>query len=234
MNKLISGVLSLACAVVPQFVRAVTPGQTDTFAGGSLDNWFAGGLGFGSVPPVPPSVQATGGPGGAGDSYMLVTGLGGQGAGSRIAVINTAQWSGNYLTSGVSSIGIDLKNFGSTDLTVRLLFEDPMGGPPVDQAVTTLGVVLPAGGGWTHAVFGLSPSSFTVLSGTLTPLLSNTTLIRIIDSPTPTDAVPIVGKLGIDNVQAIPEPETYALILAGLSVLGFVAKRRKESSHRPG
>jgi len=55
---------------------------------------------------------------------MLVTGLGGAGPGSRIAVINTAQWSGNYLTSGVSSIGIDLKNFGNTDLTVRLLFED--------------------------------------------------------------------------------------------------------------
>ena len=227
MKKLMSGVFSLACAVVPQFAHAVTSGQTDTFAGGSLDNWFAGGLGFGSVPPVPPSVQATGGPAGTGDSYMLVTGLGGAGPGSRIAVINTAQWSGNYLSSGVSSIGIDLKNFGNTDLTVRLLFEDPMGGPPVDQAVTTSGIFLPAGSGWTHAVFGLSASSFTVLSGAITPLLSNTTLIRIIDSPTPTDAVSIVGKLGIDNVQAIPEPETYALMIAGLGVLGFVAKRRK-------
>src|SRR5437763_10050521 len=118
--KLTSAVLSLACALVPEFAHALTPGQSDTFAGGSLDNWFAGGLGRGFVPPVPPSVQATGGPAGAGDSYMLVTGLGGESAGSRIAVINTAQWSGNYLTSGVSSLGIDLKNFGNTSLTVRL------------------------------------------------------------------------------------------------------------------
>jgi len=102
-----------------------------------------------------------------------------------------------------------------------------MGGPPVDQAVTTMGVVLPTGSGWTHAVFALSPSSFTVLSGGITPLLSNTTLVRIIDSPTPTDAVPIIGTLGIDNVQAIPEPETYALMIAGLRALGFFAKRRK-------
>src|SRR5947208_1760411 len=112
--KLPSAVFSLACAVavMPQFAYAVTPGQTDTFAGGSLDNWFAGGLGLGSVPPVPPSVQPTGGPAGAGDSYMLVTGVGGTGPGSRIAVLNTAQWSGNYLTSGVPSMGMDLKNFG--------------------------------------------------------------------------------------------------------------------------
>ena len=122
---------------------------------------------------------------------------------------------------------MDLKNFGNTELTVRLLFEDPMGGPPVDQAVTTLGVVLPAGSGWTHAVFALSPSSFTVLSGAITPLLSNTTLVRIIDSPTTTDAVPIIGALGIDNVNAIPEPETYALMLVGIAFLGFVSKRRK-------
>lgn len=33
----------------------------------------------------------------------------------------------------------------------------------------------------------------------------------------------------LDNleVQAVPEPETYALMLAGLGVLGFVARRRK-------
>ena len=102
----------------------------------------------------------------------------------------------------------------------RLLFFTGKGGVGKTSLST-------AGSGWTHAVFGLNPSSFTVLSGGITPLLSDTTLVRIIDSPTPTDAVPITGTLGIDNVQAIPEPETYALMLAGLGVLGFVAKRRK-------
>ncbi len=34
---------------------------------------------------------------------------------------------------------------------------------------------------------------------------------------------------GSGNVQAIPEPETYALMLAGLGALGFVARRRRRT-----
>ncbi len=42
------------------------------------------------------------------------------------------------------------------------------------------------------------------------------------------------GNLGIShftvygNVTAVPEPETYALMLAGLGVVGFMARRRKQ------
>ena len=31
------------------------------------------------------------------------------------------------------------------------------------------------------------------------------------------------------KVVAIPEPETYALLMAGLGVVGFVARRRRKS-----
>ena len=37
---------------------------------------------------------------------------------------------------------------------------------------------------------------------------------------------PNVGAL-IDNVTVVPEPETYALMLAGLGLVGFMARRRK-------
>ncbi len=38
---------------------------------------------------------------------------------------------------------------------------------------------------------------------------------------------PNTNAFEIANVTAVPEPETYALMLAGLGVLGFVARRRK-------
>jgi hypothetical protein len=210
-----------------QLASGAVIGQIDTFQNGTTDGWFAGGLGMGSVPAIPPQVVANGGPQGTGDRYLQVTGIGGNGPGSKIAAINMTQWAGNYLTPGISGIAMDLKNFGSTDLTIRLLFEDPMLGPPLDQAVTTFGAFLPAGGGWTHAFFAIAPGSMTVLSGSVTTLLSNTTLIRIIDSPTPTDAVSIVGVLGIDNINAVPEPSSWAMVIGSLACLA--ARRRRAS-----
>ena len=39
-------------------------------------------------------------------------------------------------------------------------------------------------------------------------------------------------NVGIDNVNfsitAVPEPETYAMLMAGLGLLGFTARRRKQ------
>jgi len=38
------------------------------------------------------------------------------------------------------------------------------------------------------------------------------------------------GRLTFNTVAAIPEPETYALMLAGLAGVGYVARRRKEKA----
>ena len=38
-----------------------------------------------------------------------------------------------------------------------------------------------------------------------------------------------VGRSGL-KVNAVPEPETYALMLAGLSAVGFIARRRRGRS----
>lgn len=41
------------------------------------------------------------------------------------------------------------------------------------------------------------------------------------------DAPVVVGTWDV-TVTAVPEPETYAMLLAGLGLLGFVARRRKQ------
>jgi hypothetical protein len=101
--------------------------------------------------------------------------------------------------------------------------------PPVDEAVTTFGAFLPVGSDWTHVVFGISPAYLTTLLGNANTLLSNTTLLRIIDSPTPDDAVTILGTLGVDNITAstVPEPATLLLTATGLVALGARYRRRR-------
>jgi hypothetical protein len=42
------------------------------------------------------------------------------------------------------------------------------------------------------------------------------------------DATDKTGSLLSQAIPAIPEPETYAMMLVGFSLLGFVARRRKQ------
>ena len=219
---------TIFCAALSAFApaHAVTSTEIDTFSGG-IEGWFAGGGPQGQVPPVAPTVIATGGPAGAGDSFLQIVANGSGGAGGRLVAMNAAQWAGSYLAAGITGIAMDLRNLGTTDLTVRLYFEDPIPGPPLNEAVTTLGVLLPAGGGWTHALFPIAPSSLTVLQGNATTLLSNTTVPRIFAGAA-ADFPPaqIAGVLGVDNIQAVPEPETLALLVVGLGALAAWTKRR--------
>jgi hypothetical protein len=104
-------IVILAALSLAPFASGATVGQIDTFQDGTTDGWFAGGLGLGLVPPIPPQVIANGGPKGAGDQYLQITGIGGDGAGSRIVAINLAQWAGNYLTPGLTGIAMDLKTW---------------------------------------------------------------------------------------------------------------------------
>jgi hypothetical protein len=231
MKLLISLAVLAAAALVPRMAGAVVIGQTDTFQTG-IDNWFAGGLGFGQVPPIPPQVLPTGGPGGAGDAFLEITGLGGVGPGSKITAINGTQWAGNYLAAGVGGIVMDLQNLGATPLTVRLQLDDSTGGPPADEAVTSVGVTLPVGGGWQHVGFSISAADLTPIIGNPTTLLSQVTFLRIIQNSSPGESAPIAGVLGVDDITAtVPEPSSLALITSA-SLAGLMAFRRRRGGSR--
>lgn len=222
--------LAAFCWLLPPAALAdplVVVGQVDTFAGGSSQGWHTGGP---IVPPQPATV-VLGGPGGPGDHFMLLTARGGGGPLSRLTVINSSQWAGNYLAAGVVAITMDLNNLGQTNLSLRILFEDPMMGPPTNLAFSTVPVFLPAGSGWTSVTFLVRPEDLTAGLGSVNGALMNATTIRIFHNPDADFPPPaVVAQLGVDNIRAvgagaIPEPAT--LLLFGSGLAGVAVKVRK-------
>ncbi|HEU4428837.1 MAG TPA: hypothetical protein VFT98_08785 [Myxococcota bacterium] len=218
--------IPLAFSVLASGASAVTVGQTDDFEDGTTQGWLVSLLGMG-VHPAPPMNVPGGGPAGALDSYLALTAVGGASAGSRLTAINVTQWTGDYASAGVTFIEIDLLNLGPTDLSIRLFLENPMGGPPVDTAVTDA-VLLPVGQGWVHVSFAVSASDLTVLTGDVDTLLANVTALRIFHSPNAEFPGPaIVTQLGIDDVTALPEPSGALLIIAALAALAAQPRARR-------
>jgi len=115
-------VLSLLC--LPGLAGAFPLGLVDDFEDGTTAGWVVGLLG--AVHPAPPANVADGGPDGDGDNYLLLTSLGGGGAGSRLAAINLTQWAGDYSTPDDSPLDTYVmrgwvRNFGGTDVFLRVL-----------------------------------------------------------------------------------------------------------------
>lgn len=222
-----------ACWLAPTVARAqVVVGQTDTFEDGTTQNWAVGIGPGGGGHPEPPTNITTGGPGGVDDNFLRLTAVGGQGPGSRLSTINLlAQWSGDYVAAGVTGIRMDVNNLGASELSLRLLFEDPVPGPPANVAISTDAVVVPSGTGWISVFFPIAPGSLTALQGTVEAALTNTTALRLYHSPTPVNPGPaLTTVLGVDNITALGNasgaPEPASALLLGVVGLSFALRRR--------
>jgi hypothetical protein len=213
----------------------LTLNQVDTFEDLTVMGWRVGD----PTHPAPPENIPTGGPAGAGDAYLELQSLGaGAGmAGSRLAAFFGPQWAGNYLATGIAAIRMDVHNFGTTELHLRLLFEDFSGvpmTPPLNLAMSANAVVIPAMSGWMTVNFPITPADLVSGGlGTIVGSLTDADEVRIFHNPLPEFGGPfagppqIVAVLGVDNVTAvIPEPSTYWLLGAGLLLLGRLSVSR--------
>jgi hypothetical protein len=209
--------------LVSSAVYAVDLDQIDDFQDGP--NGWQNGMASGSV-------LLDGGPLGDGDSFLEVNANGDFGAFSRLTIFNTEQWAGNYIGAGVSRIEIDLKNLGTSSLSIRLAFKELAGG---GGYASTQSFLLDADGTWRHAVFDLIPSAFTSIGAQKSFLedLSNVSQLRIIhhagEVPTSLNGDTERASVGIDNIRAVPEPSVAALVLFICGITAAHLHRRQRT-----
>ena len=214
------GVASLA----PLSALAVVDAQIDTFESGTTAGWSTG-----APDPSPPQNVPTGGPDGTDDNFLQLTSTGTVGPGGRLAAFNPAQWSGDYTAAGIGGILVDVNNLGPNDLSLRLLFADAPGQTFTNGAVSTDPVVVPAGSGWVTAFFPIAASDLTAVTGTPSQALAATERLWILHNGAASFPPPgIAATLGVDNVEALPEPSASAALGAGLALLAGLDRARAQ------
>ena len=220
-------VVMIAASASPRLASAVTVGQTDDFEDSTLQSWEAGG----GSNPNPPTNISTGGPAGVGDQFLRLTSSGSSGAGGRLVVFNADQWTGDYLADSIDSIRMQVRNFGATNLVLRMILENANAG---DSLGTISPVNVPAGGGWTTVSFSLASAN--LMGGDYTSVMEDVTTFNLVHSPSSitarSSAPNIAAQLGIDNITAVPEPGGIVMALAGWTLLTSMAVRRRASSRR--
>ena len=174
---------------------AVTAGQIDDFEDGTTQNWEQGE----TLPDSPRNV-GSGGPGGAGDSYLQDASDGVE-EGGRLVMFNEEQWADEYTSAGVEVIALEMINEGSNPLTMRLAIDGDGG-----QFSTISEVALPVGSGWQTAYFDVRPDNWVSVGGSsITATLSNADTLRLLHNADPDwRGTDIVATIGVDNITAGP------------------------------
>ena len=205
VGKGLSLSLIFALWLAPTTARAgVSFGQLDDFQSDTA-GWQQGHTA--PFNPNPPTVIATGGPSGTGDPYLQSVSSGTFGAGGKQVMFNRLQWTGNYVSAGVTRITAEMENLGTAPLAMRVWVT---GGTLGGQYGSTNAVALPADGHWHAVTFDLSSAGMTAVSptDTLANVMGSVSEFRFLSAaggPSQHGDV-IASTLGVDQIRGTTIP----------------------------
>jgi hypothetical protein len=203
--------VALAALLCADVQGQITLGQIDNFQSLDTLGWTMGpnSIQF-------PIVISSGGPLGNIDAYLDVASTGTGRANSKMITYNAAQWTGNYVTAGVTGITTQMADFGSSPLFMRIAIQDSFG----SEYGSSTAVMLPADSQWHSVNFDMTPAGLTLIQGgsSATQALSNIGVLRILSAQNGPSFMgdTIQATLGIDDIAAVPEPASLGSLLTGL------------------
>ena len=203
-------VVCLALAAAPAL--GVSLGQVDDFQDGTTQGW-----GSGVNNPNPPVNLSDAGPGGAGDHALRALATGGPANGGKLVIFNSNQWAGDYVAAAVTALQMDILNSGDSELILRLALRGPGG-----DFSSTDGVTVAVGSGWQNIALPVAPGDLSPAPGgfDVDATLGNVNFLRLIHAAAPVwMADPVDTTLRVDNVSAVPEPLTMAMMGVGAMIL---------------
>ena len=125
---------------------------------------------------------------------------------------------------------MDLKNFGNTNLFMRIGFKQEIG--PGAPGYVSPAFFLPAGSGWQHVVLTINMATMIPINSPLdfnTFFSGNFQEVRILNAINPDlNGEPIVAQIGIDNIHAVPEPSVFALGAVGAFALLLSSRAKRK------
>lgn len=225
-SLLIAAVFAAFAAVTSPSAHAlITTSSLDDFSTSS-EGWQIGGAGIQPVrvDAAGPDLQI---------GYLSHFSDGGGANGKWLMWSDNGKWQGDYLSAGVTGISLWANvSAGSSPVSMRIAFDGP-GGWFASSAQSV-------GAGWANYAFALVSSNFTYIpSSGGTGLFSNTlagvTRFEILagsgsvsyrNNGDIVQAGNSVNTILVDNIGAVPEPSTYALMLMGTGALWWWRRRK--------
>jgi hypothetical protein len=215
-------ILAVLILSVANRADAIAIGMVDDFEAGTTSGWGGG---------APTANAPDAGPAGIGDNALSVNVTGG-----RVAVVNTAQWTGDFNTAGVTRILVDVRHQNAFNLQLRLGMAGGSVGPggSGDTYVSAAAVPVASDGLWHRIALSLSAADLIPHAANSNPApnaaaaLSNVSHLRILHN----SAANFLGATGpatffLDNIRAVPEPTGAAIGSLAFGALSLSRRNRR-------